>query len=70
MELKHKYIKLLISECELLLNPLNLRDQLPLVEGLFSHNLPAQVLNLGIEPFFDGAVFLAHDFSPDGVQVV
>lgn len=58
-------IKLFVRKGKLLLDPRNLLKQFSLVEGLLGHDLPTQVLDLGIEALLDRRVLLAHDFSPD-----
>jgi len=63
-------IELFVGEGELFFHASNLLDQLALIEGLLGHNLPAQVLNLSVESLLYGGVFLAHDLSPDRVELV
>ena len=63
-------VKLLISEGQFLLRSGNLLHELTLVEGLLGNDLPTQVLDLGSQSLLDRIVLLAHDLSPDSVELV
>lgn len=63
-------VDLLVCECKLFLQTLNLINQFTLVKRLLGHNLSFQVHNLRGEALLDGRVLLAHDLSPNIVQVV
>jgi hypothetical protein len=41
-----------------------------LVESLFGYNLTPQILELASQTLLDGVILLAHDFSPDSVQLI
>ena len=63
-------VELLVSESELFFSALDLIHQLTFVKCLLGHDLSSQVLNLPRQSLLYGIILLAHDFAPDGVQVV
>ena len=63
-------VDLLVGEGQFFLHALNLLNKLALVKRLLSHDLSTQVLNLRSEALLDCSVLLAHDLTPDAVQLV
>lgn len=61
---------LLLRELELLLASADLVDELTLVKGLLRHNLSSEVLDLSIKALLDSIVLLAHNVTPDCVELV
>ena len=63
-------MQLLLCEGKLFLGSLYFVHQFLLVECLLADDLPLQVLNLCRQALLDRGVLLAHDLSPDRVELV